>query len=473
MSNASKTPETRIRLRDALLRQDLSSFIQKVFATCNPGTEYLHNWHIDYLAEHLRACERGEIRRLIINLPPRALKSLCISVAWPAWLLGQDPSRRIIVASYAEKLALKHSLDCRLVMQSRWYRELFPETRFAEAQNEKHKFVTTARGYRIATSIGGTVTGEGGNFLIVDDPHNPTHIFSEAHREAALHWFDQTFSSRLDDKKRGVFVIVMQRLHEKDLTGHVLGKGAGEWVQVSLPAVAERREVCRYAVRLPGDLLQPAREGHKELEQAKRELGSYAFAAQYQQSPVPVEGGMVKREWMKRYHYPLPCTGEGKRIIQSWDTAIKTGAGNDYSVCTTWAETDAGYYLLDCWRERAEYPDLKRRVVSLAECHKADAVLMEDKASGQSLLQDLKRETKLPLIAVMPFKDKITRMASVSALFEAGKIHLPEYAAWLPDFEAELFSFPGGAHDDQCDSVSQFLMWARGKHAEKWRIRRL
>lgn len=453
---STRSPEKKIR--NSLLRHDLSSFIQESFHATNPGVPYLHNWHIDYLARHLEAAGRGEITRLIINLPPRSLKSLCVSVAWPAWLLGRDPSRRIIAASYGQNLSLRHSLDTRLVMNSSWYRSVFPKTKFAKAQNEKHKFVTTKRGYRLATSVGGAVTGEGGNFLIVDDPHNPTHIFSESRRNAALQWFDQTFSSRLDDKKKGVFVIVMQRLHENDLTGHLLNKKGSEWVHIALPAISDS-----------GDLLHSDRESVQELERAKIELGSYAFAAQYQQRPVPAGGGMLRPEWLKRYRE----APQALRIIQSWDTAIKAGEGNDYSVCTSWAETAEGFYLLDVWRKRAEYPDLKRSIVNLAEKFQPHGIVMEDKASGQSLLQDLRRETKLPLIAINPTRDKLTRMAAVSPLFEAGKIWLPQHAAWLPDLEAELAAFPNGSHDDQCDSISQFLEWARRKRQESWRVRGL
>lgn len=219
-----------------LLGTHLPAFIQKCFHTVNPGTPYLHNWHIDLIAAYLRACERGDIQRLIINIPPRYLKSLCVSVAWPAWLLGHDPSRRIIVSSYAQSLSLKHSLDCRLVMQSEWYRQVFQQTLLASDQNEKGKFLTTRRGMRLATSVGGSVTGEGGNFLILDDPHNPAHIHSDLLRQDTIDWFEQVFTSRLDDKKRGVIILMMQRLHEEDLSGHLLKKSG--WEHLCIPAIA-------------------------------------------------------------------------------------------------------------------------------------------------------------------------------------------------------------------------------------------
>lgn len=197
----------------AMLRTDLPSFIGKVLQTVDPGAPYLPNWHIDLIAEYLEAAGRGSISRLIINMPPRALKSVCVSVAWPAWLLGHDPRSRIIAASYAATLAVKHSLDCRLVMESEWYRALFPGTQLAHDQNEKHKFMTTQRGFRFATSVGGSVTGEGGNFLIMDDPLSPMQALGEHGRAHVAAWFDHTFATRLNDKKKGVIVLVMQRLH--------------------------------------------------------------------------------------------------------------------------------------------------------------------------------------------------------------------------------------------------------------------
>ena len=291
------------RLLEAVLRQDLASFTAKVFHTVNPTARYLDNWHVHLISEYLTACSRGDIDRLIINLPPRSLKSICVSVAWPAWLMGHQPSKRIMTASYSRELSVRHALDFRLVTTSPWYGRLFPGFAPAADQNEKHKMQTTSRGHRIATSVGGTATGEGADLLIVDDPHNPRQALSAVQREGALDWFDQTYSSRLDDKKKGVMVVVMQRLHERDLTGHLLAKGG--WEHLSMPAEAERRTVIDFgAVKLtrePGTLLHNDREGPAEIARAKRELGAYAYAAQYQQRPAPLEGGIVDLAWFKRY----------------------------------------------------------------------------------------------------------------------------------------------------------------------------
>lgn len=459
---------------EAALRSDLSSFIQKSFRTVNPGTAYLHNWHIDLIAEYLTACNSGEIKRLIINMPPRYMKSLCVSVAWPAWLIGNDPSRRIIAASYSHALALKHSTDCRLLIKSRWYKKIFPWVEFASDQDEKGKFVTTQRGMRLATSVGGTLTGEGGNFLIVDDPHNPTDIHSEKTREHTLEWFGRTFASRLDDKKNGVIVVVMQRLHQNDLTGYLLDNNRAGWMHLSLPVEAEERATFNFGafkkIMEAGEILHQERESKEQLERARKELGSYVFAAQYQQSPVPAEGGMIKPAWVKKYK---SNPNDIKRITQSWDTAIKSGQNNDYSVCTTWAEAEGFYYLMDVTRLKAEYPELKKAIINLADKWQADGILLEDKASGQSLIQDLRRETKLALIAILPEKDKLTRMAAASSMIESGRVILPENAIWLADYEKELFSFPSSPHDDQVDSTSQFLNWISKNTQKKPGIRKL
>lgn len=271
------------QLRDAALREEFGCFMRKCFFTLNPAVTFLPNWHIDLISEYLEACRRREIKRLIINMPPRALKSHCVNVAWPAFLLGHAPQQRIMTASYSAGLSVKHALDCRRIVTSPWYQDVFPAMRIARDQNEKHKFTTTQNGQRFATSVGGTATGEGGDFLIVDDPLNPLQAMSAVQREAANAWFDQTFMSRLDDKRNGVMVVVMQRLHENDLTGHLLEKGG--WEHLCLPAIAERAKTYRLGgvekKRRRGEVLHAAREGKKELQQVQRDLGSFAFAAQY------------------------------------------------------------------------------------------------------------------------------------------------------------------------------------------------
>lgn len=461
-----------MNLYNQLLKNDLSSFIGKTLLSCDPDAPYLPNWHIDLIAEHLEAARNGTLKRLIINMPPRSLKSICVSVAWPAWLLGHNPKSRIIAASYSSVLATKHSIDCRQVIQSPWYRQLFPEVELAYDQNEKSKFMTKQRGFRMATSVGGSLTGEGGNYLILDDPINPMQATSPLHRKLVNQWFDHTFASRLNDKRKGVIVLVMQRLHQDDLTGYLLEKGG--WQHLCLPMVANEREVHDfgdiYKVREAGEFLHMGRENTETIERTKRELGSMAFAAQFQQQPVPEEGNMIRAWWFGRYK-TLPLNV--MRKVQSWDTAIKSGVRNDASVCLTFYEHEGHSYLLDAAVMRCGYPDLKKAVCNLYARWKPDALLIEDKASGQQLIQDLRREGEIPVIGLMPKNDKVTRFAAVSAMIEAGRLLLPEEAPWLAAFEDELLRFPNATHDDQVDALTQYLDWLRMGILEKLRVRTL
>jgi len=469
-NNAPSTARESVAVRDAILRQDLSSFIAKSFDTVAPGHDFAPNWHIDLLADYLQACQQGEIKRLVVNIPPRSLKSISVSVAWPAWLLGHRPEGRILTASYSQHLAVKHSLDCRLLLQSGWYQRLFPRTRIARDQNEKHRFTTTRRGFRLATSVGGTLTGEGGNLIIVDDPLNPKQAMSASARRQVNDWYRQTLMSRLDDPIQGAVVIVMQRLHPDDLTGFVLEQGG--WEQLCLPVQAPRSQrfsITENNYHWPAeDYLHPARHDKQTLARLQKELGSHAFASQYLQAPVPAEGMMIQPGWLQ--YYTEPPHG---RCVHSWDTAIKTGQANDYSVCTVWLVTEDGYYLHDLWRARADYPSLKHQVMQMAERYPPEAILIEDKASGQSLLQELRRHTRLPVIGCMPKADKVTRLAQVSALMESGRVFLPKSASWLAGLEAELFAFPASTHDDQVDSLTQCLLWdqAQQQRLQAWSMR--
>lgn len=449
-----------VRILEALLRNDFEAFLQKIFATLNPGQAYVPTWHVAAIAWHLERVRRGEVTRLIINMPPRSLKSIAASVAFPAFLLGHDPSRRVVCASYSADLAKKHSNDFRAVLESNWYQSLFPNTRIGPFKNSEVEIELTARGFRLATSVGGTLTGRGGDILIIDDPLKPDDAMSETKRTAANQWFNNTLLSRLDDKRTGAIVVVMQRVHIDDLTGFLLGQ-SDEWEVLSLPAIAYVDEAIpisadkRYA-RKAGEVLSPEREPLEVLDALKRQIGSDAFSAQYQQEPAPPGGAMVKRHWIKRYS-ELPPTSVRFFTLQSWDTASKGGPDNDWSVCTTWVVgRNRLWYLADVWRRRVDYPTLKASVRDLAKAWGARKVLVEDAAAGTSLVQELRGHVT-GIIAVKPKADKASRMAVASARFEAGEVLLPERANWLPDLEAELFVFPGSRHDDQCDSISQAL----------------
>ena len=448
------------------LRVDLSFFVGRSFQTVAPGHVYAWSWHIDLIAWQLMECLRGNTKRLIISLPPRNLKSIIASVAFPAFALGHDPSCRIICASYAHDLGTKHARDCRAIMASDWYRQLFRRTRFNPAKNTELEFETTARGCRLSTSIGGTLTGRGGNLIIIDDPLKAQDALSEAKRTEVNQWFDNTLYTRLDDKANDCIIVVMQRLHPDDLVGHLLERD-GAWKHLSLPAIAEVDEHFviydgRIVGRKAGEALHPQRESLETLAGIRRDIGNYDFSAQYQQAPIPPEGNLVKVAWFRRYG-EAPEKESGDLVVQSWDTASKASQLNDYSVCTTWLRKGTDHYLLNVTRVRLEYPALKKQIIEMAERYDPDAVLIEDKGSGTSLIQDLRSEGSLRPIDVTPTEDKITRMYAQSAQIEAGHVLLPEKASWLDDFEKEVMLFPKGQHDDQIDSVSQYLEWQKSR----------
>ena len=461
-----------IRLK---VRNDLSTFIHRTFQTVAPAQPYLYNWHIDAMAWHLKQCANGAIKRLVITLPPRYGKSICASVAFPAWVLGRDPSKRIICASYSENLASKHAGDCRTVMESDWYRSAFPSTRIRREKNAELNYVTTRQGYRYSTSVGGTLTGRGGNLIIVDDPINPEGAMSEAKRSAANNWFDSTLYSRLDSKRDDVIILIMQRLHVEDLAGYVMPRE--HWTHLNLPAIADSEQLIpigddEFHQRQVGDPLHEARESRDVLEKLKSTLGSFNFSAQYQQCPVPPEGEIIKWSWFQFFD-ALPARVPNDQIVQSWDTASKSNELNDYSVCTSWLVQGNSYYLFDVLRKKLNYPDLKRRVMSHAAKHDANSVLIEDQSSGTQLVQDISRENTSGMpnpIGVLPEGDKITRMSAQSAKIEAGQVYLLKQAPWLGDLQAELLQFPHGHHDDQVDSIAQFLNWIEGRRGNGWLV---
>lgn len=454
---------------DVLLRNDLATFIARTFAHLDPQTIYAHNWHIDLLADRLTQVYQGKLRRLIITVPPRSLKSICASVGFPAWVLGRDPSKRIICASYGQELSNKLARDTAAVMSSEWYQRAFA-TRLASQRSAAADFETTQRGGRMATSVGGVLTGRGGDIVIIDDPVKPDEALSDAQRQGANDWFDNTLYTRLNDKRTGAIVIIMQRLHLDDLVGHVLEKE--DWEVINLPVIAQEDEVWDYATflgpsqcaRQAGELLHPGREPRHVLDALRTTLGEYTFSAQYLQSPVPLGGGIVKSEWLVSYT-PEEKPEKFDTIVQSWDTANKESELADYSVCTTWGVKNKKVYLLHVLRKRMQYPDLKRAVVAQAEAWDARAVLIEDKASGTQLIQELK-QTLSKVKGIKSEGDKVMRMLAQTPEIENGHVLLPTQAHWLPDYVQELTTFPKAKYDDQVDSTAQALKWITGEARE-------
>jgi predicted phage terminase large subunit-like protein len=449
-----------------LLRQDFYAFTERCFYELNPTATFMHNWHLTVITSRLEACRRGAITRLALNQPPRSLKTHCASVALPAFLLGHNPTTQIICCSYAQDLAGKNSLDCRRIISSAWYQDLFPHTRLSPERQAVEEFVTTRQGFRLSTSVGGVLTGRGADFIIIDDPQRPSEALSDTQRAAVNEWFSHTLYSRLNNKSTGCIILIMQRLHENDLTGHVLS--TEPWAVVRFPAIAEEDEAHviqtpygeRRFERRAGEALHPEREPLEVLSRIRETLGEYNFACQYQQAPTPLGGGMVKAEWFKTYtEADRPAKFE--MIFQSWDSANKPTELSDYSVCTTWGLKDKHLYLLHVLRKRLGYPELKRAVREQAEAFGPQSILIEDRASGTQLIQELVSEGMHGIKKYQPTMDKVMRLHSITTTMENGFVHLPVKAAWLGDYLHELITFPKGKWDDQVDSTSQALDWSK------------
>jgi predicted phage terminase large subunit-like protein len=404
---------------------------------------------------------RGEISRLIITVPPRSLKSICASVVFPAFALGHNPTRKFICVSYSQGLAEKHANDCRALMHSSLYRRVF-RTRISPAKDTQPEFATTAGGSRLATSVGGTLTGRGGNFIVLDDPLKPQDACSELARNNLTQWYSNTLLSRLDNKAEDAIVVVMQRLHVDDFVAYLLDQKG--WTRLNLPAIAETEQHIqlgprRYQVRRPGEVLHSEREPLSVLEQLKQNMGSMDFTAQYQQTPVPEGGSLIRRNWFPAYEDP-PSRAPGDRTIVSWDTALSANELSSYSACVVVQVRGESVYVLDVFRDRLEYPELKRKVIEFHRrwraCTSDYALLIEDKGSGMSLIQDLKTE-HIHAVAVHPKEDKVIRMNAQTARIEAGSVLLPRRAHWLDDFFQEVLAFPASRHTDQIDALSQAL----------------
>jgi hypothetical protein len=354
------SPLAQRKVMDELLRRDLVAFVRRAFETVVPGESLRLNWHIQAMAYAREEVRRGKIKRLIITIPPRHLKSITTSVAFPAFLLGHDPNSKIVCVSYSADLAIKHARDCKAVMTSSWYRRIFPGMRISE-KNTELETVTTQRGYRLATSPGGTLTGLGGNYIILDDPMNPKQAMSKTQRKSLIQWFGNTLLSRLNDKSRDVIIVVMQRLHVDDLVGALLEQGG--WHHLDLPAIADAPQKVAIGPRTfhrrkVGDILHAALEPAHILEEIKARMGIMDFSAQYLQRPIPAEGNLIKREWIKLYR-ALPEKKPRDYTVISWDTALKPTEISDYSVGTAWHVQGDNYYLIDLVRGRAQpFPPL-------------------------------------------------------------------------------------------------------------------
>src|SRR5258707_7202145 len=442
----------------AVLATDFASFIEYTFGVLRPGAEFRPNWHIEAMAYKLSQVATGEIKRLIITLPPRNLKSICASVALPAWFLGHHPSGRVVAVSYSDALAKTHANDFRKVVSDPIYQATFPAMRVSrDTDSEIH---TTVRGRRYATSIEGTLTGRGGNLVIIDDPLKLNDAYSVAARERSIEWYRSTLVTRPDDKRAARIVVVMQRVHEQDLVGYLLEQGGFE--VLNLPAIAQSNSSHELGEgqiyeRRQGELLHPSHEPAEVLRELKKNMGSYAFSAQYQQSPIPPGGRIIKRKWLSRYS---SLSREPRdRILISWDIALSESEAGDYSAGVVLLCRGENFYVLDVVRRTFPFDQLKRQIMALKQSYGPSTLLIEESPISHGLIQSL-QESQINVVTVRPDRDKQSRVISQSDLFEGGSVFFPEKAPWLEDLENELLAFPG-RHDDQVDALIQGLAYQR------------
>jgi predicted phage terminase large subunit-like protein len=482
--------------------KSLKRFVREAWPIVEPATPFVDGWHIDVICEHLEAVSAGDLRRLIVNIPPRAMKSLTTCVFWPSWEWLTKPYLRWLFASYASDLSLRDSVKCRRLIQSRGGAQegtIFQRRGYQGVlatlgadpwaltgdQNAKEKYENTATGFRLATSVDGVATGEGGDRIVVDDPVNAKEARSEALRGGANRWWDETMTTRFNNDE-ATAVIVMQRLHEDDLTGHLAAQESG-WHHLCLPAEYEPAHPFVYPakVKLPSgrvlagdprteesELLEPVRLSYRRLAEILKSMGSYGYAGQMQQRPSPADGGMFKRHWWKRWTALPP---QWQRVVCTWDMRFSDSqkAASSYVVGQVWGQDGADRYLLAQIRARLSFTDSVKAVNALSAFRpEARAKLVEKKANGDAVVDTLKKKVT-GLILLEPEGGKDVRAAACEPTVEAGNVYLPasEYIPCPAGYEPttveayieEHAVFPNGSHDDQVDAMTQALNWLESK----------
>ena len=479
-----KRPNLADEIDRELARRYLGEFVRQAWLVIEPSTPLVPGWHIDAIIAHLEAVSRGQIRNLLINVPPRHMKSLLVSVFWPAWEWIRWPERRWLYSSYAASLSIRDSVKCRRLIESAWYQSKWGD-RFAltSDQNTKGRFDNNRSGYRLATSVGGAATGEGGDRIICDDPHNVQEAESDSVRKGTIDWWDVVMSTRVNDPKTAAKVVVMQRCHEQDLSGHLSEQGG--WDHLCLPAEYEGSgKMTSIGWSDPrseyGELLWQERFGRPEIDSLKVSMGSYAAAGQLQQRPSPAEGGLLKRHWFRFWQFPganlppivfrLPDGTQQSiepvafpfhdEVIQSWDCSFKDLNTSDFVVGQVWTRSGSAFLLLHQVRAKMDCPATVRAVRQMSNRFPMTlAKLIEDKANGSAVVQILAHEI-VGILPVTPEGGKVARASAVSPLIEAGNVYLPHphIATWVNDFIEECAAFPNGRHDDQVDAMTQALL---------------
>lgn len=461
-----------LELLNEKLKRDCESslfvFSKVCFRILHAGEAMQENWHIEYLCERLQAEAERVIRKekkqkdLIINVPPRSLKSLIVSVIWPAWCWIKEPRLKFIGTSYSAILSTKHNTDTRTIIESEFYqRNWGKNVIIARDQNQKTFFQNTKFGIRQSTSTGGAVTGHGGNIIIVDDPVNPKVGVTKIELENSNKYFDETLSTRLNDPSIDMFVIVMQRLHDNDLTGHALKKNPEKYDHICIPAETTkdiRPESLQYFYQ--DNLFFPDRFSQAILNEQKINLGSYGYAEQYLQSPVAEEGGRIKKAWFRYFDMStLEAEAAEQKTMLIWNTvfdgAFTEKEDNDPCGIMVYCAFENSLYIRYVQTKRLEFPDQPRFIEETARNNgytNASRIFIECAASGYPALQTLKKQTTLNVIASQVARvDKTARLNSNAPFVEAGRCYLLRDAVWIDSFIKSVCSFPKAEHDEEVD----------------------
>lgn len=446
----------------ARARQDLFTYTQLMFNEAEPSGIFIEASHTKVLATAIEKVIRGDTRRLLIAIPPRFGKSLLASVMAPTWMLGNDPSYKIVAASYGDELARAFAVQSRNIMTSRVYRELFPQASLAAGGAAIGRLETSAGGYRFTTSVGGALTGKGADLVIVDDPLKAADaISSQAARDAAFNWITGTVMSRFDKPSEGQVIVLSQRLHMDDLIARLRDEGG--WELLSVPAEALKPIELDIGEAEPwrlsaGGLLFPQRFDRSGLAQLRSDLGEANYAAQILQDPVALGGTVFKVRDIVIQDHTRFDPAKMEAIYQSWDTAISEETTAAWSVCTTWGIEGKRFALIDVFRQRLSYPALLKAVRAEYAKYKPRVVFIEHASSGIALVQQLKMDGADWVHGVKPKASKIERAMFQAPKFEAGRIWMPGKAQWADTYLNEIAAFPNG-RADQVDATTQFL-WA-------------
>lgn len=460
-------------LRQEILREkaerSLDSFIQQAWSVIEPGTTYIDNWHIQLIAEYLHAVNDGDILRLIINIPPRFMKSIEATVCFPVWTWTKHPERRFIKVSYSDTLSRKHNILSRDIINSPWYQQNWGDKfTLKDDVNRQNEFENNHHGMMYSTSVGGAITGTGADIIIIDDPQNPLMANSETERQNSIDFFRNTLQTRLNDPKTGAIIVIMQRLHENDLTGYILSEDLG-YTHLCLPAEAEKKTIITFPksgkiiTREEGEPLNPQRFDKEVLANLKKSMGSLQYAGQFQQVPAPAEGVIFKREWLGNFYSDgaAPNTTD----IQSWDMAFTKSEGSAKVAGFVMGRHKSDIYIKDLINEKMSFTESVAAVRTLTgKWPRARAKVIENKANGPAIVDLLKKEIA-GMVEFNPKGSKEERAISVTPYFEAGNIHFPDPKThpWVHDLIKDLLMFPKGTFKDTTDALVQGILYLMDK----------